>query len=262
MHSTPLEPVGAVVTGLSFEPAPDDAVIDRLRDLLADHGVLVLPDQQTDDDAFAAFLSRFGALMFTAGETPVPGRTDLNVISNVGRTTPPRSSFHVDTSYVAQPPSYTALRAVTVPEEGGATLFTNQYRAWETLPDDLREAVEGRTITHVVTGVELPEGAERQADHAIVRPHPRTGRPALYLSTAARCAAVSGLDDGAAAVLVARLLDHATRPELTLRHQWRANDVVIWDNACVLHRADHSAVVGDRVLHRGMVGASGYRAAG
>ncbi len=95
----------------------------------------MLPDQQVDDAGFAAFLETFGELVFTTGETPVPGFPDLNIISNVGRTTPPRSTFHVDTSYVRVPPAYTALRAVTIPEVGGETLFSNQYAAYESLPD-------------------------------------------------------------------------------------------------------------------------------
>lgn len=63
-------------------------------------------------------------MTFTEGETPVAGFPDLNVISNVGRT-PPRSVFHVDTSYVRRPPAYTALRAVQIPAQGGETLFTS-----------------------------------------------------------------------------------------------------------------------------------------
>ena len=250
-------PLGATLTDISLAAIGEDDV-EQIRDLLAEHGVLVIPDQEVDDDAFADFLRRLGPLTFTAGETPVDGRDDLNVISNVGRTSPPRSSFHVDTSYVREPPAYTALRAVQVPTAGGGTVFTNQYLALETLSADLREQIEGRVITHVMTGLELGEDAETSAEHPIIRPHPRTGRPALYLSTAARCAAVSGLREEEAAELVAVLLAHSARPENTMTHRWTAGDVVVWDNACVLHKGDHSLVVGDRVMHRGMVAAAGH----
>ena len=70
------------------------------------------PSADVDDEGFLRFLRSFGDLQFTEGETPVPGVDELNVISNVGRTTPPRSTFHTDTSYVRNPPAYTALRAV------------------------------------------------------------------------------------------------------------------------------------------------------
>lgn len=246
-----LSPLGARVTGLPVGPL-DEATVEVLRDLLADHGVLVLPDQDVDDATFEAFLRSFGPLVFTEGETPLEGHPELNVVSNVGRTTPPRSQFHVDTSYVSRPPAYTALRAVEVPEQGGATLFTDQYRAHDTLPAELRDRLRERTVTHVVTGVS-PGEQETSAEHPLLRPHPRSGRPALYLSTPERCAAVSGMDEVEAAATIRQLLDHSTVEANTLRHAWAPADVVIWDNACVMHKADHAGVVGDRVMHRGMV---------
>jgi taurine dioxygenase len=248
VDTTVLEPVGVAVTGDAADLDPA-----ALRTLLADHGVVVLRDQDLDDDGFEAFLRGFGDLVFTVGETPVDGHPDLNVVSNVGRTTPPRSSFHVDTSYVSRPPAYTALRAVTVPAVGGQTLFTNQYAAYATLPDDVRTRLAGRTVRHVVTGVDPGDAQEHAAEHPVFRPHPLTGRVALYLSTPARCVAVSGLPDDEAAEVIAHLYAHSTAPGNTLRHGWRPGDVVMWDNACVLHKADHSGVVGDRVMHRGMV---------
>jgi taurine dioxygenase len=255
MKATVHEPVGATLTELPLADL-DGPTVTELRSLLAAHGVLIIPGQEIDDDGFLAFLRSFGELTFTEGETPVDGHPDLNVVSNVGRATPPRSTFHVDTSYVAEPPAYTSLRAVTIPQAGGETLFTNQYRAHDTLPDELRARLTGRTITHVVTGLELDEDAEISAEHPVLRPHPLSGRPALYLSTPSRCAAISGLDESDARELVDYLFAHSTREDNVLRHPWSPDDVVIWDNGCVLHRADHAQVHGDRVMHRGMV--AGY----
>jgi taurine dioxygenase len=226
---------------------------DQLRLLLARHGVIVLREQQVDDAGFLRFLRSFGKTVFTTGETPVPGFSDLNLISNVGRSTPPKSTFHTDTSYVRNPPSYTALRAVDVPEHGGQTLFTNQYRAYETLPARVRSWLDGRTITHVVTGLDLDEEQETSAVHPIFRIHPISGRTALYLSTPQRCAAVSGMPPRLAKDTISFLFDHSTQEENVLRHSWAPGDVVMWDNRCVLHRADHDGVIGDRVMHRGMV---------
>lgn len=255
MQHTVRHPIGVEITDVSL-PDLDAAEVEELQRLLAEHGVAVFPDQDIDDDEFTAFLQGFGDLVFTAGETPVPEHPDLNVISNVGRATAPRSTFHVDSSYVATPPAYTALRAVSIPEAGGETLFTNQYAAYESLPEDLRSRLEGRTITHVVSGVDLDSlgpDDETEAEHPVFRPHPLTGRTALYLSTPKRCAAVSGLPDDEAVELVQAIYDHSTREDNTLRHTWAPRDVVMWDNGAVLHRADHSGVVGDRVMHRGMV---------
>lgn len=256
MKTQLLQPTGVRVTGLAVSAAGQPEIA-ALRGLLARHGVVVLPDQDVDDAGFVAFLRRFGELTFTAGETPVPGFPDLNVVSNVGRTTPPRSTFHVDTSYVSRPPAYTALRAVTIPAAGGETLFSDQYRAHDTLTPALREDLAGRTITHVMTGLDADGIGETAAQHPVLRPHPVSGRTALYLTTPQRCAAVSGMGATAAAETVRFLFEHSTRDDNVLRHAWSPGDVVLWDNGCVLHRADHDGVVGDRVMHRGMVAAYG-----
>ena len=250
-----MEPLGVRATGVSLlQPAPE--LVGQLRNLLAAHGVLILPGQHLDDTGFLDFLTNFGQLIFTQGETPVEGFPDLNVVSNVGRKTPPRSTFHVDSSYLARPPSYTALRAVRIPARGGQTLFTNQYRAFETLSPTLRETLEGRTIRHVITGIDLTNldaDSERSADHPVFRQHPLSGRTAIYLSTPKRCVSISGLSPAESASTIDALFKHATATENTYRHQWSPGDVVMWDNACVMHRADHDDVVGDRLLHRGMV---------
>ena len=258
MQTTVRTPVGVEITDVALNDVDADTA-GRLRDLLAQHGVAVLPRQEIDDTAFVAFLRAFGELVFTKGETPVPGFPDLNIISNVGRDTPPTSTFHVDTSYVRRPPAYTALRAVEIPSHGGETLFTNQYRAFDTLPADVRERLDGRTIRHVVTGVDpgvLDDDDETAAEHPVFRRHPVSGRTSLYLSTPKRCAAITGMDAAEAEDTVAFLYAHSTREDNILRHAWSPGDVVMWDNGCVLHRADHADVVGDRVMHRGM--SAGY----
>ena len=125
---------------------------------------------------------------------------------------------------------------------------------------DLLELLSGRSIRHVVTGVKLDDGDQGEAEHPVLRVHPLTGRTSLYLTSPARCAAITGLSEQETAETVALLLEHSTRPDNLYRHAWSAGDVVMWDNGCVLHRADHEGVVGDRVMHRGM--SLGYALAG
>lgn len=254
MRHNVFDPIGVEISDLAVADADADAIV-AVRRLLADHGVAVFSGQDVDDAGFVDFLTRFGTLTFTAGETPVVDCPDLNVISNVGRTKPPRSVFHVDTSYVRRPPAYTALRAVEIPESGGETLFTNQFRAFDTLSAELRTTLEGRTVRHVVTGVD-PDGVdETAADHPVFRQHPISGRTSLYLSTPERCVAMSGMGIAESEDTIRALYAHSTSANNIYRHSWAPGQIVMWDNRCVMHRGDHSAVVGDRVMHRGMVAA-------
>jgi len=252
MDVRPLFPFGAELAGSNATAiTPDDA--DAVRLVLANHGVAVIRNQRGTEADFSAFLRQLGPLTFTVGETPVAGQPMLNLVSNVGRKRPPRSVFHTDTSYVRQPPAYTALRAVTLPQSGGETLFSNQYHAFETLPSKVKLRLSQAQVLHRVTGLTLAEDDEQQTWHPLFRRHPISGRTALYLSTPERCQAISGLSTAEGQRAIRLLYKHSIRPHRLYRHRWQPGDMVIWDDRCTMHRADHSNVVGDRVLHRGMV---------
>lgn len=202
---------------------------------------------------FADFLSSLGQPMFTEGETPVVGLPDLNVVTNVGRTTKPRSVYHSDTTYVARPPSYAGLFAVEVPKRGGATIFLDQYEAYERLPKDLKSLLTGATMRHSATGVNLGPSAEKSARHPVVRLHPGTGRRSLFLTTPARCSDLRLRSGEDRSDLISKLYDHSIRTNSLRSHHWSNGDVIVWDNRCTLHAADHSDVQGNRTLFRGLI---------
>ena len=235
------------------EGAMTDQDAQDLKAAMAEHGVVLFRHQSIGDGQFVAFLRRLGPLTFTMGETPVAGHPELNIVSNVGRTTPPKSVFHIDTSYVSKPPAYTALRAVTVPQQGGQTLFSNQYLAYDTLAQKAKHKLNDAKVSHVATGVVLDATEERQSWHPLFLKHPISGRHSLYLSTPARCQAISGIPDAQAQRIIKLLYRHSIRPSRWLSHVWQAGDILIWDNRCTMHRADHAQVSSDRVLHRGLV---------
>ena len=230
-----------------------DRYLACLKHALADNGFVVFRQQAVSDADFVAFLSRLGEMTFTAGEMPVPHQPALNVVSNVGRVRPPRSVFHTDTSYIERPPAFTALRAVVIPLSGGETLFSNQYRAYETLPAAVKAQLADVQVRHVVSGLAGVEAQDNQSWHPLFLPHPLSGRLALFLSTPERCQEISGMTPAESQRAVRLLYRHSIRPYRLYRHQWQPDDIVIWDNRCTMHRADHASVVGNRVLHRGLV---------
>ncbi len=247
MQTRALTPFGVEIDDFAIGSATE-AMADAAARLIARHRVAVFREQAIDDAAFVDFLRKLGEITFTEGETAVADAPELNVVSNVGRTTPPRSVFHTDTSYVARPPAFTALRPVRLPRVGGSTLFSDQVRAVERLSPRVREALRRRTVRHGPTGV--AGGATR---HPLLREHPSTGEVALYLSTPERCTALSEVDDATSARAIAALYRHSIDPAHLYRHAWRAGDILVWDNRSTMHRADHDDVDGERVLHRGMV---------
>lgn len=223
---------------------------EEVRARVAEAGVVQVNAQGLTPHGFADFMETLGEPMFTAGETPVVGLPNLNVVTNVGRTTKPKSVFHSDTSYVAQPPSFTGLFAVDVPAKGGATIFVNQYDAYETLPNALKDPLLGATMLHSGAGASVDAGTHTR--QPILRRHPDTGRIALYMTTPARCSELRLSNGEDRSDLIGELYQHSTGQK-RLSHAWKPGDVVIWDNRCTLHAADHSNVEGSRTLFRALV---------
>jgi taurine dioxygenase len=248
----PLSPFGIEANQISITEMNDKDIV-FLKHALANNGFIVFRQQAVSDADFVAFLNRLGQMTFTVGETPVLHQPSLNIVSNIGRVHPPRSVFHTDTSYVAQPPAFTALRALTIPLLGGETLFSDQYLAYETLPRAVKEKLADVRVLHVMSGLALDENEERQNWHPLFMRHPVSGRLALFLSTPERCQAISGIRLEEAQRIIRLLYRHSVRHYRLYCHKWQPSDIVIWDNRCTMHRADHSKVVGDRVLHRGLV---------
>lgn len=243
-----LHPFGAEIIGV--ECASQTIDFAALAGHIAAARVAVLRDQHLNDAEFVQFLSGFGPLVFTTGETPVPGAPLLNVVTNVGRTAPPVSRFHTDSSYFATPPSFTALRPVQLQQQGGDTLFSDQVAAASGLPARLRACLASRQVLHRCTGL---AGIDEETWHPLLRQHPITGETALYLSTPARCAAITGLEPALASRIIALLYRRSQAAANIYRHVWQPGDLLIWDNRLTMHRADHDAVEGARTLHRGMV---------
>jgi len=70
-----------------------------------------------------------------------------------------------------------------------------------------------------------------------VRTHPETGRKAIYLNPI-RIEGIEGMGETAALALLDELLEHARQPQFEYRHQWQPGDLVLWDNRCLLHKAN------------------------
>jgi taurine dioxygenase len=238
-----------------------------------DHLVLRFRGQKLSDDDLMHFSRQFGELDWApvaAADVKTAGadkKQYVMVISNVvengvaiGQLGAYEAIWHTDMSYIAEPPMASALYSFEVPPTGGDTGFCNMYRALETLPAELRRAVEGRVCRHDASRnsagelrrgfVDAPDASQTVgAEHPILRTHPTTGRKALFLGRR-RNAYIPGLPLADSEALLDALWAHATRDEFTWYQQWRVGDLILWDNRCVMHRRDAFDPEARRVMHR------------
>ena len=276
-----IQPTGAAlaadVHGVDLSQPLSEALFQRVAEAWAEHLVLRFSGQKLDDSMLMAFSARFGDLdrvpiaavgFDRMGSGLDPEAQDwVAVISSVKKDGKPIGGlgsyelvWHTDMSYNPLPPRASLLYALEVPPDGGNTGFLNMYAAYETLPADLKRAIEDKTCIHDSSrnsAGELRKGFQRTLDvrhtpgavHPLVRLHPVTGRKALFLGRRPG-AYIHGLSVEDSEQLLDAVWAHATQERFAWYQKWRAGDLVLWDNRCVMHRRDAFDESLRRLMHR------------
>jgi alpha-ketoglutarate-dependent taurine dioxygenase len=230
-------PFGAEIVGLDLTQAIDAATRDAIVQAIYDKIVVCIRDQTLSPTQFAAFGRQFGEpMVHVEKDILVDGVPEVMTLSNAdGRPDRQRNGgnhWHTDLVFTETPASFTMLNAVAVPRVGGETGFADQCAAYNALPDDLREQAEQITVAHCYEG--RRDGSFPTVYHPLVRPHPVTGRKALYGANST-CIGIQGMDDAPAAEVLDQYRDYALAESVQYYHQYQDHDVVIWDNAMSLH---------------------------
>lgn len=197
------------------------------------------------------------------------------MIEDTPESPPDADGWHTDVSWLPEPPQVAVLRAEVIPDSGGDTMWASLYEAYDRLSPVMRRVCDGLTVHHD-QGPDFHAAIERHlgteianrvateypgADHPLVRTHPVTGRPALYVS-GMFMRTVDGMNPDESEVLLSFLRTRLDDPNVQCRWRWWPNDVAVWDERATNHRAlsDHFpqyrrmrriTVDGDRPFFRG-----------
>ena len=266
--------LGATVEGISLSDI-DSSQFDALYRIWQSHHVIVLRDQGLTNAQFERFSAMLGELdpppNQGAGRKSVPGHPNLYVVSNrkdgagepLGALGDGEARWHTDMSYLERPPFASMLWAIELPDTGGDTCFASMPAALRSMPADLVERIERLSIKHDGTydsGGTVRKGITPTDDpmasigtpHPIVIEQPETGERTLYLGRR-RNAYVPGLTLRESEALLDLVWNYATAPPVTMRHQWRLGDVVLWNNFTTMHRRDGFPADQFRTLHRSQI---------
>ena len=269
-----VQPTGAAlaadIAGVDLAAPLAPASVDAIKRAWGEHLVLRFRGQRLSDDDLMRFSRQFGELDWApiAATNDAPeGREYVLVVSNVvengvaiGQLGAYEAIWHTDMSYIPDPPMASALYSLEVPQAGGDTGFCNMYLAYESLAPELRREIAGKLCRHDASRnsagelrrgfVDAPDASQTiGAEHPIVRTHPVTGKKALFLGRR-RNAYIPDLPLGDSEALLDALWAHATKDEFTWYQRWRAGDLILWDNRCVMHRRDAFDPTTRRVMHR------------
>jgi taurine dioxygenase len=245
--------VGASVEGIRLDEPLPGPVLDELRRAFLSHCMLVFRDQHVGPNAQVAFARRWGEPVVTAMLKPLEGFPEVVQITKIPKETASTEAWHYDAPFTAVPPKISFLSAVTVPN-GGDTMWSNQYLAYERLSPAMRQRLDGLKVhfrgLRLGRMLGVPEKDIPSALQPLVRTHPETGRKALYLGHEENLTHIEGWTPQESRPLLDFLYRQSTRPDNVYRHMWRAGDLLMWDNRCTMHYAVHDYGTQERVLNR------------
>lgn len=264
--------LGTEILDLDLGEPLDDSTVATLQRLLALRGLLVFRDQKNLSPERHVEVSRkFGALeVHVQKRYHHTAHPEILVVSNVVENGTPigladaGKYWHSDLSYLAEPSLGSLLHAQELPKDGsGDTIFTDMRAAYDALDDATRQRLIGLIAEHSYLARNQAQAAvnpDRKIDatqaatvppveHPVVRAHPVTGRPALFVSEGFTTRIVN-LPEDESKDLLQRLFAHSVEPRFHYRHTWRDHDLVFWDNRSTMHLATGCPASERRTLYR------------
>ena len=250
--------LGAEIVGIDLGKPLSVADFARVHRAHLDHHVLVFRDQRITPQQHIDFSRRFGKLMIhVLHQFHLANHPEILIVSNIVEDGKPvglgdaGKYWHSDISYKPLPSLGSLLHAQELPAEGGDTLFANMHTAYETLPAEIKAAIDGKVAVHSYLAKydDMKKAANwrptlsaeqlaqvKAVSHPAVRTHPETGRRALFVSEGFTTH-IEGLPEDESRDLLNQLFAHSTKDEFIYRHQWREHDLVFWDNRSLIHLA-------------------------
>ncbi|MGE0385831.1 MAG: TauD/TfdA dioxygenase family protein [Gammaproteobacteria bacterium] len=272
--------IGAEIGGVDLSVPPDAETFAEIRRAFAEFMVIYFRDQRLTPAQHVDFARRFGPLTKHPFIKTIPGHPEVAAIvreADEGRTMNFGGTWHLDVTFLEEPPLGSMLYAVEVPPCGGDTMFSNLYLAYETLSPGMQRLADSLIVIHSAAGsydpdrgaadpsktligqkgmqLEKPplEVIRRETEHPLVRIHPDTGRKLLFISSGYQIR-FKDMTEAESKPLFDFFLAHAARPEFTCRFAYRNGTLGLWDNRCTQHLAVNDYQGYRRVMHRVQIG--------
>jgi len=251
----------------------DEATFAEVRRAFYEHEVVYFRGAELSDEDQIRFSARFGELRRLKLDNLHAKHPEIFIVSNIQEDGKFIGAYdaglfwHTDGAYLTNPHAISALRALEVPEQDGRVLgdttFASMSASYDALSSAMKKRLDGLQALHSIiyrhqktldSGRKKEYNAAVKADpeavHPVVRVHPVTGRKCLYVSEG-YTVKIPGLPEDESKDLIAEIVAHVTKPEFQYRHNWRENDLVMWDDCSTQHRAtfDYPATLRRR-MHR------------
>lgn len=273
MHA--LGGVGVEIEGLDLRSEIPDSSFSALRRTVVEEGLVLFRDQPLEEATQIALGRRFGPIeqLVVGEEDQEPSLVKISNLDGEGNVRANDSHFmqlisinegwHTDSSFREIPASFSVFSCVVAPDAGGDTMWASLQRPFDALDEETRSLLVGKTGVHDYAAAYRARGNAEGGivgfdsdplEHPILREHPESGRPGLFLSE--HLSEIEGLSPEESAAVQSKLLGLVTANDNTYRHHWSVGDVAIWDNRSMLHRTQGFDERYPRVMHHVRVAGS------
>ncbi|WP_413812164.1 TauD/TfdA dioxygenase family protein [Streptomyces sp. OE57] len=251
--------IGAEIRGLNLSRPLEPALREELNRALLEWKVLFFRGQHLTSEQQRGFARNWGELetnpLLAAGSSEDVVRFD----KASGATPTFENVWHTDVTFRTRPALGAVLQLREVPPVGGDTMWADMAAAYDNLPAEVKERVDGATAVHdVIPGFVRFYGPERLApfqemfppvEHPVVRTHPETGRRMLFVNTSFTTR-ITGMEREESDRLLSFLCRQAHVPEYQVRFHWQPGDIAFWDNRATQHYAVNDYAPHRRVAER------------
>jgi len=247
---------GTYIYGIDFSKKIDAQTISYLKELWVKYQILIFPDQRLSKENLEDFVLYFGNHCRDPYILPIDGS---NYVAEVKREKDEISEifaegWHSDWFHMEDPPKGTALYALEIPDTGGDTLFADLYQAYEDLSNDTKEFLKNNKGINSASRGYAPDGRYGQHDkdrsmsliysesayekqlHPLAKEHPETLKYVINCNRGYTIG-IDNISEENSFNILSKLFNHQKKEKYIYTHQWKENELVLWDNRCTLHRA-------------------------
>lgn len=234
--------IGAEIFGVDLTAPLDARTLKEVHDALMEHQVIFFRDQKISHEDHKRFGRAFGPLAIHSGVAGIEGHKEIVAIhADATSKFVAGEDWHSDLSADAEPPLGSILHIHTLPPEGGDTLFSSMYAAYDALSPAMKAFLDPLTAVHDANHVYqaiFPDPTKTYPcnTHPVIRTHPVTKRKGLYVNSSYTLNIVELAKAESDAVL-AFLYDHVKNPNFQVRFRWQVDSIAFWDNRCTQHFA-------------------------
>ena len=268
------EKIGAEAVGVDLSQMPDQSSMLEIEKAFVDNCILLFRNQHITEDRHVEFSRHFGNLeIHVLKQYLLPDHQEIIRISNVQENgknigiSDAGQYWHSDLSYTKNPSRCSILLSKVIPKADGDrtfgdTCFVNTVAAFEDLDGDTQKRLSSMKAVHSYAdryekmrvanngASQRPPLSDEQKKqvpdivHPVVRTHPISGKKSIFVNEGFTTR-IEGLSPAESDRLLKQLFDHCTSEKFMYRHQWKAGDMIMWDNCTTQHLA-----VADYGLHQ------------